>query len=416
MSDSTLVSNTLPSGHGTKPQFTKGVAAVLFFAVAIMVVAQSCLFTILPPIGRQIGLSELEIGAVMSIHGVFMLFAGPWWGAFSETAGRRRVILIGAVVYTVSVLAFGLVIEASLQAAVTSTATLWLLIGTRSVFAVGAGAVTPASMALAADLSSREQRLKAMSLLAAAVSTGAILGPSASALFAGLGLAAPFYIIAGLGLLVVILAKTVLPKTRVQVHASSPSFKNLLQGRVLAIAVSSWCFMCGNYGTYAIFGFFVQDHFQLNAVDATQWMGVGLMSASAASVLSQSFLVSRLKVGVPVLVIAGSLLCLAAFFWAWQATDQLTFTLALTLNGFGQSLVNPAIATSLSLSVGASGQGRLAGLSTSTQALAFVVAPFSAAVLYGVEPIIPFYVGTIFIVAAVLLTVAVHRHPHTPLE
>ncbi|MBL8629824.1 MAG: MFS transporter [Rhodospirillaceae bacterium] len=407
------MSDTFSHTVAPPPQFTKPVAAVLFFSLAIMVVAQSCLFTILPPIGRQIGLNEIEIGAVMSIHGVFMLFAGPWWGAFSETAGRRRVILIGAGVYTVSVLAFGLVIEGALRSALTSTTTLWLLIGTRSVFAVGAGAVTPASMALAADLSTREQRLKAMSLLAAAVSTGAILGPSASALFAGLGLSAPFYIISGLGLLAIILSKAVLPVTRPHVHASSPSFRNLLQGRVLAIAVSSWCFMCGNYGTYAIFGFFVQDHYHLNAVDATQWMGIGLMSASAISVLSQTFVVNRVKVSAMIMVLVGSALCMMAFYWVWHTTDQFSFVFALMLNGFGQSLVNPAIATSLSLSVGASGQGRLAGLSTSTQALAFLVAPFSAAVLYSHQPIIPFYAGAIFIAAAMAITVAVHRRPQT---
>jgi len=143
-------------------RFTRPIAAILFFSIAIMVVGQSCLFTILPPIGRQIGLSEFQIGLVMSIHGLVMLFAGPWWGALSETVGRRRVILIGAALYTISILLFGLVIQAALGAAITGTLTMWLLLASRSVFAIGAGAVLPASMAMAADLSSRPNRLKAM--------------------------------------------------------------------------------------------------------------------------------------------------------------------------------------------------------------------------------------------------------------
>lgn len=390
-------------------QFTRPIALVLCFAVTIMVVAQSCLFTILPPIGRQIGLNELEIGAVMSIHGVFMLVAGPWWGAFSETAGRRRVILIGAVVYTISVLLFGLVIDAALRGAVTSTMALWLLIGTRSIFAVGAGAVTPASMAMAADLSSRETRLKAMSMLAAAVGTGAVLGPSASALFAGLGLAVPFYIIGGLGVVAIVAARTVLPQTRPQVYSSSPSFRNLLRGRVLAIAISSWCFMCGNYGSYAIFGFFVQDQFQLDAIEAARWMGIGLMCASAVSVASQSFIVSKLKVSTAYMVMFGGPISIASIAWAWITTDPWMFVAALTLNGFGQSFVNPAIATALSLSVGASGQGRLAGLSTSTQAMAFLIGPVSSAALYGIQPIIPFLIGPLFIIIAMVIILALPK-------
>jgi MFS family permease len=390
-------------------RFTRPVAVVLFVSVCIMVVGQSCLFTILPPLGRQIGLSEVQIGLVMSIHGIFMLIAGPWWGDASETMGRRRVILIGAALYTISFLMFGLVIEAALSAAITSSMAMWLLIGTRSLFAVGAGAVTPASMALAADLSSRDTRLRAMSLLAAAVSTGAILGPGASALFAGFGLAAPFYAVTACGLLVMVAARFVLPPVRMVTRSVAPSFRNLLRGRVLVIAIASWLFMCGNYGIFSIFGFYVQDQFSLDAVTAARTMGFGLMGASGASVFMQAFVIRRLKAPTHILVWLGVPIVMASFVWVGLAPSPWHFVAALTLNGLGQSFVNPAMTTALSLSVGPEGQGRLAGLSTSMQALAFLVGPVSSATMYAAWPLLPFGVGVLMTLISLCLIVALRR-------
>jgi len=375
-------------------RFTRPIAAILFFSIAIMVVGQSCLFTILPPIGRQIGLSEFQIGLVMSIHGLVMLFAGPWWGALSETVGRRRVILIGAALYTISILLFGLVIQAALGAAITGTLTMWLLLASRSVFAIGAGAVLPASMAMAADLSSRPNRLKAMSLLATAVSAGAILGPGSSAVFAGLGLAAPFYFIAVGGLVAWVTSRAMLPVIRPTMHSTSPSFRNLLRGRVLLIAVASWFFMCGTYGIFSILGFRVQDHFALEAIEAARLMGLGLMGAAGVNVIMQSFVIRRLKIGTKALVAIGVPLTITSFVFTWTANSELAFVGSLMLNGFASSFVNPAFTTALSLSVGASGQGRLAGLSTSMQALAFLLGPVSAATMYAAAPMAPFIVGS----------------------
>ncbi|MSO98750.1 MAG: MFS transporter [Rhodospirillaceae bacterium] len=398
-----------PSSPIDRPQFTTTIAIVLSFSVAIMVVGQSSLFTILPPLGRKIGLSDAQVGLIMSIHGAFMLFAGPWWGAFSETAGRRRVIFIGAVLYTASTLIFGLIIDAGLRLAITSNAVLWLMIGCRSIFAVGAGAVTTASMALAADLSARENRLKAMSLLATAVSTGAIAGPAVSALFAGFGLAAPFYIIAGCGFIALCASQLLLPAIRPQMHVAPIRFRDLLRGRVLLIAAGSLCFMWGNYGIYAIVGFHIQDRFMLEPIAGARLMGLALMGASLASILMQSFVVRRLKARTAVFALIGIPITIVSFAVVWSADVPWLFVAAITLNGFGQSFVNPAISTALSLSVGASGQGRLAGLSTSTQACAFLFGPASSAAMYGYWHALPFLFGTVLISVSLALLLLVRQ-------
>ena len=149
---------------------------------------------------------------------------------------------------------------------------------------------------------------------------------------------------------------------RPQGFGATPSFRNLLRGRVLLIAAASWCFMCGTFGIFSILGFHVQDHFHLGAVEAARFMGLGLMGAAGVNVLMQSFVIRRLKVSVKGLVAIGVPLTIASFVFMWMAGGVWGFVAALMLNGFGQSFVNPAFTTALSLSVGAAGQGRLTGV------------------------------------------------------
>ena len=382
------------------------VSVTLFYAVMIMVVGQAFLFTILPPIGRQVGMADYQIGLVMSVHGLFMLFTGPMWGAASETWGRRRVIVIGGATFVVSVVMFGLIVDAALQGVLGGMTVLWLLVGSRALFALGAGAVTPASMALAADMSSREMRLRAISMLTAATSMGAIIGPSVSAFFTSLGLSAPFYLIAAAGLLILVSAKLFLPKTRATQSSASISYRFLLRGPILKIAISAVFFMSGTYGTFSVVGFFVQDRFSLAPVPAAQAMGLGLMCAASANVFVQAFLLRRINQSAKTLILIGVILTVASIAMIWFADTRPVFLLAMMMNGLGMGFSMPAINTSLSLAGGPEAQGRIAGLSTSCQAIAFLVAPASAAALYQGLNWAPFALGIAVSVMSLLFFLA----------
>lgn len=379
------------------------VSVTLFYAVMIMIVGQAFLFTILPPIGRQVGMADYQIGLVMSVHGFFMLFTGPMWGALSESWGRRRVIVIGGIVFVVSVVMFGLIVDAAISGLITGIMMLWLLVGSRALFALGAGAVTPSAMALAADMSSREHRLRAISMLTAATSTGAIIGPSVSAFFTGFGLSAPFYIIGGAGCIAVMSSRIFLPKTRSSAANVAVKYRHLLKGPILRIAISSMCFMCGTYGTFSVIGFFVQDRFSLEPIAAAQAMGLGLMCAAASNVFVQAFLIRRLNQSAKTYIVMGVSITLISIGLVWFGTTQTMFVFAMICNGLGQGFSMPAINTSLSLAAGPEAQGRLAGISTSSQAIAFLFAPATGAALYQFIPWLPFAFGATVTVTALVL-------------
>ena len=286
-----------------------------------MVDGQAFLFTILPPIGREVGIDDYQIGLIMSVHGLFMLFTGPMWGAVSETWGRRRVIVLGGVIFVISVVLFGLIVDAAIRKLVSGIAILWMLVGSRALFAFGAGAVLPAVMAMAADMSSPEMRLRAISMLTAATSTGAIIGPSLSAFFTSFGLSAPFYMIAAAGMIVVIAPVLFLPNAHRHHPGSGGSYRYLLKGSILKIAMSAVCFMCGIFGIFSIVGSFVQDRFQLDPVPAAQAMGLGLMCAAAANVFVQAFLLRRIRAGAKVLIMIGITMTIISIALLWLSTN-----------------------------------------------------------------------------------------------
>ena len=72
-------------------------------------------------------------------------------------------------------------------------------------------------------------------------------------------------------------------------------------------------------------------------------------------------------------------------------------------NGIGQGLAMPAINTSLSLSAGSNFQGRVAGITTSTQAIAFLFAPASSVALYQLIGSGSFFVSSIIIILSLII-------------
>lgn len=379
------------------------VTATLFYSVCIMVAGQAFLFTVLPPIGREIGLEDYHVGLVMSVHGLFMLFIGPMWGSLSEKWGRRPVIFIGGFIFCLSVMIFGMIVDAALSGTITVTMVLLLFIASRALFALGAGAVTPASMALAADMSSREMRLKTLSIMTAATSTGAIIGPSVSAFLSIYGLSKPFYFIAVAGLLILLGALFLLPNSPHLSSDKSHGYRELLKGNILYIASGSSFFMIGIYGVFSTLGFFVQDRFSLEPIEAARIMGLGLMCAASATIFIQVFVISWVKINPKALILVGIIFGLISVVLIWISQSIIIFYLAMLANGIGQGLAMPAINTSLSLSAGPDFQGRVAGITTSTQAIAFLFAPASSVALYQMTGWGSFLVSSIIIVLSLTI-------------
>ena len=149
------------------------------------------LFMLLPVLAlyadRLVGATPILIGAALGIYGLTQAIFQIPFGHWSDRVGRKPAIAMGLFVFAIGGLIAGL------------TGHIYAIIAGRAV--QGAGAISGAGLALAADLTRPNQRTKVMAIIGISIgvsfSVAFVLGP----LIDGwLGLSGLFFIAAGLGL------------------------------------------------------------------------------------------------------------------------------------------------------------------------------------------------------------------------
>ena len=62
---------------------------------------QTALFAVAGPVIRDIGLSEIQLGMIVSAAAVMFVLASPIWGFLSDRLGRKPVIVFGLFTYAI---------------------------------------------------------------------------------------------------------------------------------------------------------------------------------------------------------------------------------------------------------------------------------------------------------------------------
>ena len=166
---------------------------ILVTALMAMGVGQSLIFAILAPLGREVGLVEVQITSIIAISALVFALASPHWGRFSDRVGRKPIILVGLVGYTVGTVLFTSVFLAGLTGLLSGLSLYAVLLVTRCTQSIIMSATSPSTTAYAADVTTPKERMAAMAQLGTANSLGMILGPAVSGALATLGLLAPLY-------------------------------------------------------------------------------------------------------------------------------------------------------------------------------------------------------------------------------
>ena len=94
-------------------EFSKLPNTIWILAAGLLCVGagQSVVFITIPPIARDLGLSEVQIGSIFATSAfVWMLFS-PIWGSLSDSIGRKKVVIIGLSGVAISLILFSLTIS-----------------------------------------------------------------------------------------------------------------------------------------------------------------------------------------------------------------------------------------------------------------------------------------------------------------
>jgi MFS family permease len=157
---------------------------------------QTAMFAVLPSIGREVGLLEIQVGAIIAASSVVFFFAGPMWGRVSDRFGRRKVFLVGLVGYVIGGSLFAASFWVALEGVLLPFyAWLWM-IAARMIQATLMSASQPAAGAFVADITVAHDRAKGLARIGAANNLGSIIGPAVGGLLATVSLLAPFVLAA----------------------------------------------------------------------------------------------------------------------------------------------------------------------------------------------------------------------------
>jgi MFS family permease len=358
---------------------------LLFIAVMTMAMGQTLVFALLPLIGREVGLAELQIGVIITASSAVYAVATRVWGRRSDRLGRRQVILIGLAGYTVGTLVFTSLLWLGFEM-VLRGALLWVaLIVARCLQSSVMAGTMPASSAFISDITNAQGRTAAIARIGAANSTGTILGPALGGLLAGISLLAPLYFAAGMTLLSWLLVLMFLPESPrrhlVGQTGVAPrlNYRDARYRHFLLIAV---VMLIAFSVIQQTLGFYFQDILQLSSQHAARQVGFALMGAATISLFAQGVLVQRFRWPTWRLILCGLvLLLLGSLALAIGASVYWLFA-GVGLCGLGIGISYSGCVAAATLTVAAEEQGSLAGLTTSLPAIGSIIGPVLGTGLY----------------------------------
>ena len=244
----------------------------------------SVLFAILGPLGREIGLSELQIGSILAASSLTVFFVSPRWGRLSDRFGRKRIMIVGLLGYTIGNLIFTTIFQAALLGVLIPTLGYVALIVSRVLHASLMSAIQPASTAYMADITDVHTRTKGMGAVGAANNLGSVIGPAAGGLLAGISMLAPLWIASGIALITAFFVYFLLPESpapkRQKVDPAIPRL-SYFDPRIQSYLVVGVLMFMGMAIVQQTLPFRFQDVLSLTAQGTAQSFGLAMGLAAA---------------------------------------------------------------------------------------------------------------------------------------
>ncbi|MCG8317155.1 MAG: MFS transporter [Pseudomonadales bacterium] len=368
---------------------------IIFMAIMAVSMGQTVVFAILAPLGREAGLVEMQIGTIITCSSIAFSLFSPIWGRVSDRWGRKKVMLVGLLGYTVGTLVFTSVFYAGFQGWLTGIYLFVALVIARVLQAVVMSATSPAATAFVSDVTDFSERTASLGKIGAAHNVGTIMGPAIASL-AFLGLLMPLYAAACFTLVGAFFIFAKLPALPPQGHHEGAKKKlSYFDPRIFPFMVVGVSMFTGFAIVQQTLGYYVQDILQLSAEHTMQYVGAVMMASAIASLFSQWVIVQRLKWLPPRLMRLGLLSMFMGFLGLNFAGEFWHFMVGMAFVGLGMGMAAPGFVAASSMAVDPKEQGAVAGLTSAGPALGFIVGPLAGATLYQVASFLPYVVTTV---------------------
>jgi len=356
---------------------------------------------IFPP-SFSLAAKAITLGLLLASYPFAQFIGAPIIGALSDRKGRKPILLLSLFGTFIGYVLFGVAIAVS---------NIWILFFSRLLDGFTGGNISTLYSAVA-DISEEKDKPKRFGIIGMGIGLGYILGPfigghlSDKALFQMFHNSMPFWFIAGLALLNIVLVGLMFKETLKDKLQSKMDpfvgFRNILKAAKIqnlrTVYLYSFVVAFGFNLFLQFFAFYLLSKFRMSQAEAGNFFAyAGIWIAISQGIIAG--IVAKKHSAQKVLPLATILLAVSTFMLVFP-TQYSHMLLILPFIAVFQGLIVPNITTLLSDLANKNSQGEVMGINQSLNSLTQIVPPIIAGVLFSISIDLPIITAAIIIVIA----------------
>ncbi|WP_296595125.1 MFS transporter [Phenylobacterium sp.] len=413
MASTTAAASSLP----------KSSFAIIFAVSAATAMGNTGLISVLPAIGRSIGIPDFMVSGIFSLSALLWAASSPFWARASDRRGRKPLMMIGLSGFMVSMSLCGLVVSAGLNHLAPPMVIFGLFLLARALFGLFGAASNPATQAYVAERTPLHARTQAMASLAGAFGLGTVIGPFLAPLFVypKIGLAGPLFTFSLIAMVMLFVVWRFLPDQKVAPEAQRPRRPVVLGAakekpmwrdpRIIPFLVYGFIVATCQTAQQQTLGFLIIDKLGKSPSEVQGYIATAMMFGAVAGLLAQWGLIRMfemtprqlLRWGVGVAAAGNLIVALSP-----GGDDGFYIVVAgYALASLGFGFARPGFTAGSSIAVGLDEQARVAGAIAAVNGVNVVLAPLFVFLYERFGPL-PFLVNTALM--AGLLVYAFRSH------
>ncbi|MFJ5761221.1 MFS transporter [Neobacillus sp. NPDC093182] len=363
---------------------------------------------VMPSIAEELSLNGAVVGYLFAVMAFAQFLASPFTGVWVDSIGRKKMIVIGLLLFSFSEALFGFADET------------WLLFVSRLLGGVSAAFIMPAVVTYVTDKTTLSNRAKVLGYQSAAISLGFIIGPGVGGLIAEFGIRAPFFFAAAISLIATIIIFILLDDSitveQLQKNRASAvcpvfihEFKKSFQPKYFTPLLIVFILAFGLSVYEMMFSLFVDEKFGFTIRDISIVITVGSIAGVVAQIIFFDKLVN--VIGERMLINL-TLLSTAIFIFLTILIDgYLTMIVVTSIVFFSCDILRPAVTSFLSKIAGKN-QGYIAGMNSAYTSLGIILGPIIGGILFDINIDMPYIFATIVLVIAFVISSVKLKKPN----
>lgn len=365
-------------------------AFLILFGVSVATaLGNTGMLSVLPAIGRQIGIPDALVAGIFSLSAVLWAVTSPFWAKQSDIHGRKPMIMLGLAGFSISMILCAIVVSAGLHHLAPPMVIFVLFLLCRALFGGFGSAANPATQAYMAERTTREERTQSMATLAGAFGLGTVVGPLLAPLFVlpVVGLAGPMFAFALLAAAMMLVVHRGLPETFVPGPRDTPPRRGFglpwrgegaslwRDPRLKPFLIFGFLVAACQTAQTQTLGFLIIDKLGLEPVKAQGFITLAMAAGAVAGLLAQWGLIRMFRMGPRELMRWGVAAAALGNIVVAFAPDYAAVAIGYAIASLGYGFARPGFTAGASLSVGSKDQAGAAGAIAAINGLNVVVAP-----------------------------------------